>query len=111
MSIEKAGDFKPNHKGVTRRDRVNRRHFLYQSALAGSGLLILPSGRTASGTEANRRINLAIIGDMYVGDHFITSIHAYEQTNIVALCNPDQRKVPKTLKLWQERAEQWPASS
>lgn len=90
---------------------VTRRSFLRRSVAGTTGLLILPSARLAFGAQANERVNLAVIGDMYVADHFFTSVHAYENVNIVALCHPDERKFPKAFKVWEERAQHWPNST
>lgn len=75
------------------------------------GLVLVPSASRALGEQTGTPIRLAVIGDMYVGDHFITSIHACENVSIVALCNPDERRFAKAFKLWEERAQNWPASA
>jgi hypothetical protein len=56
------------------------------------------------GSQANERMNLAVMGTMYVAGHFFSSVHAHPDVNIVALCNPDQRKVPDIIRGWEEQA-------
>lgn len=87
--------------------RINRRNFLSGSAAGAAGLLILPSSRTAFSYEANERIQLAVMGHMYVAGHFFSSVHAYPNVEITALCNPDQRRVPEIYKTWQEQTQKW----
>ena len=86
---------------------VTRRGFLRSSG----AVALLCSRGLALGQQESRPIRLAVIGDMYIGDHFITSIHAYDGVSIVALCNPDERRFSKPFKLWEERAQKWPDSS
>lgn len=78
---------------------IKRRTFL--GAAAAAGLTVLPSARTAFSFAANERIGLAVMGHMYVADHFFTSVHAYPGVELVALCNPDQRRVPEIWKKWE----------
>lgn len=89
---------------------ITRRTFLTGTAASATGLLILPSSRSALAYPANERINLAIIGHMYNAGHFFSSVHAYENLEIVALCDPDQREIPKVFKTWQEQAQTWATS-
>jgi hypothetical protein len=87
------------------RSQSSRRTFLSTAFAGSAGLLVLRSSRTALGYAANDRINLAVLGHMYVADHFLTSVHIYENVGITALCNPDQRKIPDVFKGWQDRAK------
>jgi hypothetical protein len=80
--------------------KSSRRRFLLSSA----GLLILPSARMARGFQANERLHLAVFGAMYNAEHFLTAIHHYNAA-IVALCNPDQRRIPGVFKRWEETAD------
>jgi predicted dehydrogenase len=86
--------------------RIDRRGFL-GTALAGP--LVLPPW-SALGYAANERVNLAVMGTMYVADHFFTSVHAYPGVEIVALCNPDGRKTPERFAAWKEQAKKLAAS-
>jgi len=81
----------------------NRRSFLSTAGTATAGLLLLPSARTAFGYRANERLNLAIFGGMYNAAHMLAAPHVYNAP-IVALCDPDQRKVAKVLKRWKDLA-------
>ena len=87
---------------------INRRQFLAAAGCAG-GLLILPS-RTVFGSAANERLRLAIFGSMYNAEHFLYAAHIYN-ADIVALCNPDQRKIPAILRKWEETAQKLAGST
>jgi predicted dehydrogenase len=76
---------------------IKRRTFLG----AAASVIVLPSSRTAFSFAANERIGLAVMGHMYVADHFFTAVHAYPGVELVALCNPDQRRVPEIWKKWE----------
>ena len=80
---------------------MRRRAFLG----AAAGVMILPSARTAFAFAANERIGLAVMGHMYVADHFFTASHAYPGVELVALCNPDRRRVPEIWKKWGEQKQ------
>ena len=83
---------------------LSRRRFLAAAASGTAGWLILPS-RTVRAYRANERLRLAVFGNMYNAAHFLTAATIYD-ADIVALCNPDQRKIPGILKQWNERADQ-----
>lgn len=89
---------------------VHRRRFLSRVAAGAAGLLIVPA-RTAFGYRANERFQLAVLGQMYVADYFYTSIHAYPDVALVAMCNPDQRRLPEIFKTWTEQAKKWSGAS
>ncbi len=80
---------------------INRRCFLRATV---GGLLFLPCARIAHSYAANERLRLAIFGAMYNAEHFFNTTHVYN-TDIVALCNPDQRKTPAIQKKWDEMAQ------
>ncbi len=75
---------------------MSRRRFL-------GGLMLLASSRAAHAFRAAERLRLAVFGSMYNAAHFLTAAHTYD-ADIVALCNPDQRKIPAILKSWGEQA-------
>ncbi len=79
--------------------RLTRRGFI----AAAGGLLVLSSVRSARTYAANERLRLAVFGNMYNAAHFLTASHIYN-AEVVALCNPDQRKIPAILKSWEELA-------
>lgn len=82
----------------------NRRQFLSSAGHGVGGLLILSSARRAHAYRANERMRLAVFGSMYNAQHFLTAFPIYN-AELVAVCNPDQRKIPGVLKLWQEQAD------
>jgi hypothetical protein len=88
---------------------MRRRRFLMRGGAAAGALLILPSARLARAYAANERLNLAVFGNMYNAAHFLTAVH-HHRAGIVALCNPDQRKIPGIFDQWRDQADTWAAS-
>ncbi|MFN3651314.1 MAG: Gfo/Idh/MocA family protein [Armatimonadota bacterium] len=91
---------------------LNRRRFLKSAAGTGAGLLIVPA-RTAFTYQANERLNLALVGvgGYACAAHFVPALHLYENVGVAAICDVDDRKLAPHLKLWEERAREWPASA
>lgn len=87
---------------------MNRRNFL-TAASAGS-LLVLPSARQAFAAEANERLRLAVFGAMYNAQSIVTGLHSFN-AEVVALCNPDAKKIAEVKKLWTEQATKLAAAS
>lgn len=71
---------------------------------AGASVLFLSSPRTAFSFQANERIGLAVLGNLYVAGHFYSSLHAYPGVELVGMCNPDERQFAEAYKVWQEQA-------
>jgi len=67
-------------------NKITRRGFLKGAAVGGFSLLILRDSRLAFGSEANSKLNVAIIGAGGKGDHNLHAI-ADEGQNIVGLCD------------------------
>ena len=90
----------------------DRRHFLALSGAGAAAWLITKSRGSALGYAANERLGLAVVGvaGYCAATAFMPGAHLYENTDIVALCDVDQRKVAPALKLWEERAAGWPNS-
>src|SRR5687767_13324114 len=80
---------------------IPRRRFIRDTAAGAAALAMFPTGASCAETKP---IRLAVIGHMYVADHFFTSIHAYENVQLVAVCHPDQRKLPEIYKKWEDAA-------
>jgi hypothetical protein len=80
---------------------MHRRRFLAGGAAAG--VTILSSARRVRSSEANERLNLAVIGTMYNAAHMLSAPHLYNAP-IVAFCDPDQRKLDQAGKHWNEAA-------
>jgi hypothetical protein len=92
---------------MTSTNQINRRLFL---AGAAAGVTILSSARRVRSSEANDRLNLAVIGTMYNAAHMLSAPHLYNAP-IVAFCDPDQRKLAQTAKHWNEAAVRLDESS
>ena len=74
-----------------KKNALNRRSFLSQSATAAAGLLILPSSRMAFAYDANSKLNIAGIG---VGGQGRGSLDAFASmgNNLVAFCDVDSKR-------------------
>ena len=70
-----------------------RRRFLQQSALAGTGLLILNSPH-ATGAAANEKLNMALIGVGGRGGWFVDAMPGYG-TRFAALCDVREERLNK----------------
>ena len=72
---------------------MNRRHFIKSAAVAGAGLLILPSGARAK--NANEKLNLAFFGTWgRAGAHFGVA----SKENVVALCDVNEEHLAEAAK-------------
>src|SRR5688572_19124536 len=103
MNTGRAGASDLTRMKSTQRE-LSRRDFIGRATTGVSGLLILPSARTARAYEASERLRIAVFGNMYNAAHFLTAVHIYNG-EIAAFCNPDQRIVPGILKKWEETAK------
>jgi hypothetical protein len=88
---------------------MRRRQFLVRGAAVAGPFLLLPYARLAWTYSANERLQLALFGNMYNAAHFVTALH-HHRADMVALCNPDQRKIPGIFSQWREQASRWAAS-
>jgi predicted dehydrogenase len=79
--------------------KTTRRRFLG----AAAGLTILSSADFVRGCQANERLNLAVFGGMYNAEHMLLAPHLYNAP-IVALCDPDQRKITQAAQRWDDAA-------
>jgi predicted nucleic acid-binding Zn ribbon protein len=90
--------------------KLGRRRFLACLSSGAAGTLILRDPRSARGCPVNERLRLAVFGTMYNAQHFLTAAHLHN-AQIVALCNPDQRKIPAVFGRWEEIAREWADST
>jgi len=75
---------------------MKRRSFLHQSALAATGLTILPSG-LVRGQSVKDKLNIALIGAWGRG----TAHHGWiAQENVIALCDVNQEHLAMALKIF-----------
>ncbi len=73
--------------------QMNRRTLLKASLPIGAGVLVLRDSRLAWGTQANDRLNLAIIG---VGGMGAANIGNLASQNLVAMCDVHESRAAKT---------------
>jgi hypothetical protein len=78
---------------------IGRRRFL-GGAAAGTGLLAFP----AWARPRSEPLRLAVIGHLYNAGHFFSSIHSYEEARIVAICDPEEKKIADVFRDWEKRA-------
>ena len=76
-------------------EAVTRRNFLRNGAIAGSGLMILPSGTLFGQNTPNNRLNVALIG---AGGRGRAHIPTLKDENVVAICDVDQIKMQEATK-------------
>lgn len=81
---------------------LSRRQFL--SGAAGAGLLAA-GGPRAFGRSPDDRLRLAVIGHLYNAGHFFSSVHSYEEVELVAICDPEEKKIPDVWKEWEKKAQ------
>jgi hypothetical protein len=88
---------------------INRRRFLDRTLAAASGILILPSARTAFAYAANERLRLAVVGMAGYGAYhgFAEAIHSYGNVAYAVSCDVDLRKVRRVYDFWEQRAAEW----
>ena len=89
-------------------DAFSRRRFL--KGAAGTGLLAAGSPR-AFGRSSDDRLRLAVIGHLYNAGHFFSSIHGYEDVELVAVCDPEEKKIPDIWKEWEKKVQAGDKSS
>jgi len=75
-----------------------RRNFLRNTALAGAGLVILSNSRSAYSYAANEKLNVAGIGTGGRGTQLVQEV-VREGDNIIALCDVEQSRLVRTIKL------------
>jgi predicted dehydrogenase len=74
---------------------VKRRTFLKQSAIAGTGLVILKSGILKAGNSPNEKLNIAVIGVRGRGG---ANLRGVKSENIVALCDINEKNLATAAK-------------
>lgn len=72
--------------------RTNRRRFLRNTALAGVGLCVAGTGRTAHCRSPNEKLNIGIIG---AGGRGRSNTASVRSERIVALCDVDENRLEK----------------
>lgn len=83
------------------RDAVNRRSFFLR-ALGGAGVLAFSQRSQLPAAESIKRVRLAIFGETGPAGHFLRTIQEYPNAEIVAICDPDKRKMNGVLDRWRE---------
>lgn len=80
-------------------NKINRRHFLKQSALATAGFAILPSFLKAAPSD---KVRIAHIGLGGMGNQHLSWFAKLPEVDIVALCDVDEDHLNGTFKKLQE---------
>ena len=80
---------------------LSRRRFL--EGAAGAGLLAA-AGPRAFG-RSDDRLRLAVIGHIYNAGHFFSSVHSYEEVELVAICDPEEKKIGDVWKEWEKKVQ------
>ena len=75
--------------------RTNRRRFLRNAGLAGVGLWVGATSRTARGRSPNEKLNIGVIGSSGRGGANTKSVSS---ENIVALCDVDEKRMEQAAK-------------
>lgn len=85
---------------------LNRRRFLQTSAASVAAL----SAVTAAGAadKANEKIHLAVLGVNGRGRDLLRGFSAFEDVEIVAVCDPDENTIAKALKTIDKRQKREP---
>jgi len=85
--------------------RINRRDFLRTTTCAGASFLVLRHSRSASGFQANEKLNIAIVGVGERGTYHARTILSGSQ-NLVAICDADKNRpafrVPPEVSRYQD---------
>jgi hypothetical protein len=76
---------------------LNRRAFLANTVLGGTGLLILQNSSSARSYQANEKLNVALIGVGGRGRWFVDTMPNLN-TNVVAMCDVNERKASLSFK-------------
>ena len=76
-------------------NKITRRDFLRGAAVGGAGLLILGNSRLAFGSEANDKLNIAMIG---CGGKGHANLGGVSGQNIVALCDVRDEAIANAAK-------------
>lgn len=82
-------------KKILTETNTDRRDFMQKSALAGAGLLLMPSGSLFGANSANNRLNIALIGAWgRASQHY----SALKNENIAVICDVNTDNLAKAQK-------------
>lgn len=92
------------------RIKFTRRTFLAGALGGAAGLMTPYVARIAAAEEDNEveplRVALVGVGGYAVAAHFMPSLHLYDNLEVTALCDVDERKVEAGFETWRERAQE-----
>jgi len=74
---------------------MKRREFITTAAVAGAGLLVLPSGVRGGEKAPSNKLNIALIG---VWGRGLAHYDPLSSENVVALCDVNEKRFPEALK-------------
>ncbi len=104
--------FDPQPYGFPMTTTTTRRDFLRTAGATGLGVLCLSDARTALGSRANERLNLAVVGMAGYGafHSFAQGLHRFDNVGYAMGCDVDPVKVARVHTMWKERAAEWSQS-
>jgi len=73
---------------------MNRREFIASAAVAGAGLLVLPSGVRGGAKAPSNKLNIALIG---VWGRGLAHYGSLAEENVVALCDVNEKRFAEAL--------------
>jgi predicted dehydrogenase len=73
---------------------MKRREFITTAAVAGAGLLVLPSGVRGGASTPSNKLNIALIG---VWGRGLAHYGSLSSENVVALCDVNEKRFPEAL--------------
>ncbi|MBN1490705.1 MAG: Gfo/Idh/MocA family oxidoreductase [Phycisphaerae bacterium] len=86
--------------------RTNRRDFMKTTAAAaGAGFWVASHSRAAESTSANEKLNVAFIGVAGRGGGNLGGISAFDDVNVVALCDVDEGYAAKSFAKFPKAAK------
>ena len=88
--------------------KMNRRTFLRTTAGGAAGMVILGGSSSARSAQADRKLNIALVGVGGRGTWFVDTIP--RMANVVALCDVNSTKIAEALQRWADAAKRFAAS-
>jgi len=88
--------------------KMNRRTFLRTTAGGAAGMVILGGSSSARSAQADRKLNIALVGVGGRGTWFVDTIP--RMANVAALCDVNSTKIAEAFQRWADAAKRFAAS-